>query len=126
MVVPNSILTNNSLTNVTARPERKLDLKVGISYDADLKKAKSLMEDMLLHDPSVIQEEEIRVFVHSLAESAVVIGLRAWVSTEEYWNTRWRLLEEIKMIFDKEGIEIPYNHLAVQIKNANEIHGDHG
>ncbi len=126
VVVPNSILTNNSLTNVTARPERKLDLKVGISYDADLKKAKSLMEDMLLHDPSVIQEEEIRVFVHSLAESAVVIGLRAWVSTEEYWNTRWRLLEEIKMIFDKEGIEIPYNHLAVQIKNANEIHGDHG
>ena len=108
VVVPNSILTNNSLTNVTARPERKLDLKVGISYDADLKKAKALMEKMLLDDPSVKQDEEIRVFVDSLAESSVVIGLRAWVSTEEYWNTRWRLLEEIKLIFDEEGIEIPY------------------
>ena len=85
VVVPNSILTNNSLTNVTARPERKLDLKVGISYDADLKKAKSLIEDMLLHDESIIQDEEIRVFVASLGDSAVMLCLRAWVKTVVYW-----------------------------------------
>lgn len=116
VVVPNSILTNNSLTNVTARPERKLDLKVGISYDADLKKAKSLIEDMLHQDLSVIQDEEIRVFVDSLADSAVVIGLRAWVKTEEYWATRWRLMEEIKLTFDAEGINIPYNQLTVHVR----------
>ena len=116
VVVPNSILTNNSLTNVTARPERKLDLKVGISYDADLKKAKSLIEDMLHQDPSVIQDEEIRVFVDSLADSAVMIGLRAWVKTEEYWTTRWRLMEEIKLTFDAEGIDIPYNQLTVHVR----------
>lgn len=115
VVVPNSILTNNSLTNVTARPERKLDLKVGISYDADLKKAKSLIEDMLLHDESIIQDEEIRVFVDSLGDSAVMIGLRAWVKTEEYWATRWRLMEEIKLTFDAEGIDIPYNQLTVHV-----------
>lgn len=116
VVVPNSILTNNSLTNVTARPERKLDLKVGISYDADLKKAKSLIEDMLLHDESIIQDEEIRVFVASLGDSAVIIGLRAWVKTEEYWATRWRLMEEIKLTFDAEGIDIPYNQLTVHVR----------
>lgn len=116
VVVPNSILTNNSLTNVTARPERKLDLKVGISYDADLKKAKSLIENMLLHDESIIQDEEIRVFVDSLGESAVVIGLRAWVKTEDYWATRWRLMEEIKLTFDAEGIDIPYNQLTVHVR----------
>ena len=116
VVVPNSILTNNSLTNVTARPERKLDLKVGISYDADLKKAKSLIEDMLHQDSSVIQDEEVRVFVDSLGDSAVVIGLRAWVKTEEYWATRWRLMEEIKLTFDAEGIDIPYNQLTVHVR----------
>ena len=70
VVVPNSILTSNSLTNVTARPERKLDLKVGISYDADLKEAKRLIEEMLRSDLSVIQDEEIVVFVSDLADSA--------------------------------------------------------
>lgn len=120
VVVPNSILTNNSLTNVTARPERKLDLKVGISYDADLKKAKSLIEDMLLHDESIIQDEEIRVFVDSLGDSAVMIGLRAWVKTEEYWATRWRLMEEIKLTFDAEGIDIPYNQLTVHVREEGK------
>ena len=116
VVVPNSILTSNSLTNVTARPERQLDLKVGIGYESDLKKAKKLIEDMLYTDPSVIQDEEIKVFVDSLGDSAVVIGLRAWVKTEEYWATRWRLLEQIKVTFDAEGIEIPYNQLTVNVK----------
>ena len=120
VVVPNSILTNNSLTNVTARPERKLDLKVGISYDADLKKAKSLVEDMLLHDESIIQDEEICVFVDSHGDSAVMIGLRAWVKTEEYWATRWRLMEEIKLTFDAEGIDIPYNQLTVHVREEGK------
>lgn len=120
VVVPNSILTSNSLTNVTARPERQLDLKVGIDYNADLKKAKKLIEDMLFHDPSVIQDEEIKVFVDSLGDSAVVIGMRAWVKTEEYWATRWRLMEEIKLTFDAQGINIPYNHITVHMKSDDK------
>ncbi len=121
VVVPNSILTSNSLTNVTARPERQLDLKVGIGYDSDLKKAKKLIEDMLYSDPSVIQDEEIKVFVDSLGDSAVVIGLRAWVKTEEYWATRWRLTEQIKLTFDVEGIEIPYNQLTVNVRSGQGL-----
>ena len=121
VVVPNSILTSNSLTNVTARPERQLDLKVGIGYDSDLKKAKKLIEDMLYSDSSVIQDEDIKVFVDSLGASAVVIGLRAWVKTEEYWATRWRLMEQIKLTFDAEGIEIPYNQLTVNVKSGQSV-----
>lgn len=115
VVVPNSILTSNSLTNVTARPERKLDLKVGISYDADMKEAKRIIEEILHRDLSVIQDEEIVVFVSDLADSAVMIGLRAWVKTEDYWAARWRILEQIKTEFDQAGIEIPYNQLTVHL-----------
>lgn len=121
VVVPNSILTSNSLTNVTARPERQLDLKVGIDYNADLKKAKKLIEDMLFQDPSVIQDEEIKVFVDSLGDSAVMIGMRAWVKTEEYWATRWRIMETIKLTFDAQGINIPYNHITVHMKSDDKI-----
>lgn len=120
VVVPNSILTENSLTNVTARPERQLDLKIGISYDSDLKKAKEIIEGMLAVDSTIKQDEDVRVFVDSLGESAVVIGLRAWVATDDYWSTRWRLLEQIKLTFDKEGIEIPYNQLTVHVKGEGE------
>lgn len=116
IVIPNGILTNNSLTNATAKDERRLDLKVSISYEADLKKAKSLIENLLREDSSTIKEEEINVFVDDLADSAVIIGARAWVKSEEYWATRWRLLEEIKLTLDENEIEIPYPQLAVHMK----------
>lgn len=115
IVIPNGTLANSSLTNVTARPERQLDLKVGIAYHADLKKAKSLIEELLNHDSCIMQDEEIKVFVDSLAESAVMLGLRAWVKTDEYWSTRWRILEQIKLTFDKENIIIPYNQITVHM-----------
>ena len=95
IVIPNGMLTNNSITNATAKDERQLDLRVGISYDADIRQAKSVIENLLIKDECIIKNEQINVFVHELADNAVVLGIRAWVKNEEYWETRWRLLEEI-------------------------------
>lgn len=119
IVIPNGTLANNTLTNVTARPERQLELRVGISYDADIKKAKELLEKIALSNPAVIQEEEYGVFVDDLADSAVILLLRVWVQTDVYKKTRWQLLGEIKFAFDENGIEIPYNQLTVHVAKEN-------
>ena len=119
IVIPNGMLTNSSLTKATANDERRLDLKVSISYEADLKQAKSLIEDILRNDESVEKDEEILVFVDELAESAVVLGARAWVKSEVYWETRWRVLENIKLTMDAQGIEIPYPKLSVHMAKNN-------
>lgn len=116
IVIPNGILTGNSLTNVTAKAERQLDLKVGISYQSDLKKAKETLEKLIQENPNIIKEEEWKVFVDSLGDSAVILGMRAWVKTDEYWPTRWKILEDIKLLFDAEGIEIPYNQMTVHLE----------
>ena len=116
IVIPNGMLTNNSITNATAKDERQLDLRVGISYDADIRQAKSVIENLLIKDECIIKNEQINVFVHELADSAVVLGIRAWVKNEEYWETRWRLLEEIKILLDENGLEIPSPQMAVHMK----------
>lgn len=116
IVIPNGMLTNNSITNATAKDERQLDLRVGISYDADIRQAKSVIGNLLIKDECIIKNEQINVFVHELADNAVVLGIRAWVKNEEYWETRWRLLEEIKILLDENGIEIPYPQMAVHMK----------
>ena len=104
------------MTNVTAKAERQLDLKVGISYQSDLKKAKETLEKLIQENPNIIKEEEWKVFVDSLGDSAVILGMRAWVKTDEYWPTRWKILEDIKLLFDAEGIEIPYNQMTVHLE----------
>ena len=116
IVIPNGMLTNNSITNATEKDERQLDLRVGISYDADIRQAKSVIENLLIKDECIIKNEQINVFVHELADNAVVLGIRAWVKNEEYWETRWRLLEEIKLLLDENGIEIPYPQMTVNMQ----------
>lgn len=116
VIIPNGTLANNSLTNVTAQDKRKLDLKVDISYDADLQKAKELLENLLKEDSGVMKDEEMQIFVDSLGSNSVVLGMRAWVKTEEYWATRWRLLENMKLTFDENGIEIPYRQVTVHVE----------
>ena len=116
IVIPNGMLTNNSITNATAKDERQLDLRVSISYDADIRQAKSVIENLLIKDECIIKNEQINVFVHELADNAVVLGILAWVKNEEYWETRWRLLEEIKLLLDENGIEIPYPQMTVHMQ----------
>ena len=119
IVIPNGILTNNSLTNATAKDERRLDLRVDISYDADLKKAKAMIMDVLNDDPAVLREDEIVVFVDELGESSVVLGARAWTKNADFWQAKWRILENIKEKMDENQIEIPYRQLTVHMnKNA--------
>lgn len=115
IVIPNGTLANNSLTNVTAKAERQLDLRIGISYESDLKKAKHLLEEMLKNNENILKDEDWNVFVDELGDSAVIFGVRGWVKTDIYWPTRWNLLEEIKLTFDEEGISIPYNQLTVHM-----------
>lgn len=116
IIIPNGALANNSLTNVTAQANRRLDLKVDISYDADIKKAKAVLEKLLANDEGILQDKDKIVYVDQLGASSVVIGVRGWVAKENYWTTRWRLLENMKLALDENGIEIPYNQIVVHTK----------
>ena len=120
VIIPNGTLANTSLTNVTAQDKRRLDLTVGISYDADLKKAKELIAGLFGADEDILKAEGIDVFVDNLGDSSVTIGARGWVKKEAYWNAKWRLTEAIKLTLDENGIEIPYNQVVVHMKGSQE------
>ena len=114
VVLPNSSLMNNAVINVTAQEKRKLEIKTGISYEADIHMAKKVLEQLIKEDPR-LEEEGSQVFVDSLADSAVVIGFRAWVKTEDYLQTKWDMNEKIKHAFDEAKINIPYNQMDVHL-----------
>jgi len=116
VVIPNGKLANDSLINVTAQDKRRLDIEVGISYSADLKKAQKLCWDLLEREERILETEVRRVVVSELAESAVVLKLIFWVRPENYWDIKWELTEALKLTFDEHGIEIPFNQLDVTIK----------
>lgn len=116
VVIPNGKLADNSLINVTAQEKRRLDIDVGISYTADLKKAKETGMELLEREERILKEEEHLVVVSELADSAVILKLRFWVKPEDYWSTKWDMTEAVKLAFDENGIEIPFNQMDVHIR----------
>lgn len=117
VMLPNGSLSNANIVNVGAEDYRRLDIEMSIGYSSDLKLAKTLLNNIINTNPSVIKDKDIKVIVKSLDESCVTLETRVWVKTEDYWDTKFTLLEEYKAEFDKNGIEIPFNQMDVHIIN---------
>ena len=120
IIIPNGQLADNSLINATAADTRRLDIKVGISYNSDVKLAKDLLLKLGENDPDTLKEEgkAPMAAVDELADSSVNMLLRVWTPTDKYWDVKFRLTEAVKTTFDEAGIEIPFNQLDVHLINS--------
>jgi len=108
IIVPNSNITGGNITNYSAKEEKRIDLVFGIGYEDDLKKAKSILQDLIKKEKRVLKDPESVIAVSELADSSVNFVVRPWVKTEDYWGVYFDLTEAVKLRFDKEGISIPY------------------
>lgn len=124
IIIPNGDLSGHSLINVTRENERRLDLQVGISYEADLKSAKEVLQKIVLADEDVIKDRDNLIVVDDLADSAVLIGIKVWVPTDKYYSAKWRILEKIKVGLDENGVEIPYNRIEVHMQEPKTESGE--
>ena len=116
VVIPNGMLVTNAVTNVTGATKRLMDLTVPISYSDDIRRAKSILKK-LAKESHFRVDEDVRVFVKELGDSSVDLGLRYFVTVENYWDARWEMLEEIKLSFDEAGITIPFKQISLHMEN---------
>lgn len=116
IVLPNGTLANSSLINVTDTPSRRVDIRVGIAYHSDIRKAKEALQKLLERDEKILKDKERQVYVDTLADSAVIIGIRCWYLNEDFWQGKCRLTENIKYTLDENGIEIPFPQLEVHLQ----------
>ena len=116
IMIPNGTLANSSMTNVSRMTKRRIDLIIGVAYESDIKQVKEILKNVAEAEEARLPEEEISIFVSELADSSVNMGVRIWVTTEDYWPAKWRLTENIKIALDEHQISIPYPQLDVQIK----------
>ena len=112
VIIPNGNLSNDKITNYSSEGMRRENLVIGISYDSSIQKAKDLLLELCAADENIITEEskEAMVVVTELADSSVNLSIRYWTTTEIFWPTKFKMIENIKATFDREGIEIPFPH----------------
>lgn len=120
VVIPNGELSNSSMINASAMPRRRIDITVGISYEADIRQAREVLLKLLETDEKVLKDQDRKVFVDCLGDSAVILNVRCYASSEDFWETKWRLTENVKYALDEAGISIPYNQLDVHVDSAKK------
>ena len=123
--VPNANIYGDTIKNYSSKPTRRIDLVIGVGYDDDLKKTRQILQRITDDDHRILQDPSTIIAVSELADSSVNFVVRPWVKTEDYWDVRWDLLEQIKLTFDQEGISIPYPQQDVHMhQNSTAYQAD--
>lgn len=121
IVLPNGTLANNSLTNVTACDDRRLDIMIGIAYTADIRKARAVIEKVLAEDAYPLKERERLVYVEELNNGWVKLGVRFWVTGDNYWEGKWQVTEKVKYALEEAGVPSPGNRVEVRMTDGGAV-----
>lgn len=106
--IPNRDVWSGAITNYSRNPTRRIDLDIGIGYDDDLKKGMDVLREVAAGHENVLQDPAPQTLVVELGDSAVVIRIRCWTKTSDYWATLCDLTRDAKLALDAKGFSIPY------------------
>jgi len=108
VVVPNNLIWQGIIKNVTGQRMRRVDLLFGVSYSDDIPKVEKVLHEIIDANDKILDDPEPQVHLHELGDSSVNFVVRPWVKTDDYWDVYWELMRAVKIRFDEEGISIPF------------------
>ncbi len=115
IIIPNASLGNGNITNYSTQDRRRVDLTIGVSYDADLKDVRTILADIVSKDERVLADPAPLIVVGELADNSVNFFVRVWVKSEDYWDVYFAANETVKNRLDEAGIGIPYPQRDVHV-----------
>ncbi|WP_434927235.1 mechanosensitive ion channel family protein [Shewanella sp. HL-SH2] len=115
LIIPNNKIWGDTINNITAEHQRRVDMTFGISYSDNIEHAETILKDIVTQHPKVQVTPEPIVKLHTLGESSVDFIVRPWVKPDDYWDVYWDITRAVKMRFDAEGISIPFPQRDVHI-----------
>ena len=115
VVIPNGTLSNSNIINATSEPVRRLDLLIRVNYKVDINKVKEVLLNIMKLEERVRKDYDINIFIDDFNDTSISWAIKVWVNTDDYWGLKWDILEKIKIAFDENDIEIPYNKMDIMV-----------
>ena len=117
VIMPNGGLSNANLINVSAEPERRVDLLVPISYEDDIRSVRNMLLELATANDKVLADKPKEVYVKEFGDSSVNLAFRCWVKKEDYWAVYFGLMEDVRYAMVERGFTIPFPQLDVHMGN---------
>ena len=117
VIVPNSKVTGDNITNYSANDTRRVDVIAGVSYSDDIELVRRVLSEIQAEDERILKDPAPMIALAELGDSSVNFTVRSWVKTADYWSVFFDMQEKVKKRFDAEGISIPFPQRDVHIFN---------
>lgn len=115
VTVSNKDVLDNTIINYSIESTRRVDFKIGVSYDANIADVKRVLQQIADEEARKIEGKDVVIAVGELGDSAVVFYFRIWVNTPDYWPVYFDTTEKVKKLLDENNIGIPYPQMDVHV-----------
>ena len=119
IIIPNGSMSNGNIVNYTTLGMIRVDLSIGIAYNADIDIAKKVLLELMESDDRILKDPAPFVGVSELADSAVNLAVRPHCDPKDYWDVYFGTLEHAKKALDKNKVTIPFPQMDVHLFNTN-------
>ena len=123
VVIPNSILTSQTVVNYSAEKYRRVDLDFSAAYGCDARRVQEILLECANAIPQVIKDDSAKpldTMIVDYAPSGINYRVRMWCLASDYWPIAFRMKEDVKLAFEKNNIEIPYNKVDIKVVNTDK------
>lgn len=117
IMIPNGALSNSTIVNYSSKDTRRVDLVFGVGYEDDILHVKRVLSNIIDSCDLILKNPEPFINICEHGDSSVNIAVRVWTKTSDYWNVYFYLIEQAKIKFDEENINIPYPQMDLHIQN---------
>jgi small conductance mechanosensitive channel len=108
VIIPNGSISNGSITNLSEKGFLRVDMKMGVAYNSDIRKAREVLMRVMEENDNVLKDPAPSVNVLDLGDSAIILAVRPFANTADYWSVRFDVMERGKRALDEAGIVIPF------------------
>jgi len=120
MMVPNSSIFGTTIENVTFHPNRRVDVPVGVTYSANIAQTRAALMEAAMKVEGRLDDPAPAVYLSDLGDSSVNWSVRVWANTDDFWDVKQRLVEQVKVTLDEKGLEIPFPQMDVHLDKPGE------
>lgn len=114
--IPNKNILDGEVINFSEKDTRRIDMQFGVSYDTNIERAKNLMLKLCAENPDILKDPAPVCEVSEYGSSAIILNLQPWVKTENYLPVFYKINNDIKKMFDENGIEMPFDQIDIHTK----------
>ncbi|MGN1217703.1 MAG: mechanosensitive ion channel family protein [Phocaeicola sp.] len=111
--IPNGSMSSNVVVNYSKQDTRRAEWTIGVEYGEDYEKVKTVVERLINEDERILKTPAPFIGLGALSASSVDIKVRAWTSTDNYWDVYFDFNKKVYETFNKEGIGFPFPQLTV-------------